>query len=446
MYDLKQHFVFPADYDEKSARLLDEAFAQVPFYREHWKRYDIGSAHSIDERFDALPVLTKADMRAHFPAGAVPDGKSVRQGLDDDEIEYTFTSGTTGDKVINLWNQTWWHAAEMASWRLNKNLQRLSYPPKQATLASSLNVGISCEEDLPFDHRIMGNLLYLNEKANIICWKRFHYERMAREINDYRPTVLEANPSLLGRFCFWALDNGVQVYSPDVITFTYELPSSMHLAAIRKVFKSPLVSSYGTTETGFVMDTCEQGRYHQNTEYTRIEFLPLKEEFGGPDLGRLVVSTFGNPWAYMLRFDVGDLVRIHKGEPCGCGNAAGFVADSIEGRVSNSTFAVDGRLITTAQTDAAIGQIEDVREYDLTQLDRDSYALKIVVGSNEKRAVEHAHALLCDLYGAKGRYQVEAVEDLLPGPAGKYRRTHAEFEFDDWALVKGTQIVNGRRV
>jgi hypothetical protein len=28
------------------------------------------------------------------------------------------------------------------------------------------------------------------------------------------------------------------------------------------------------------------------------------------------------------------------------------------------------------------------------------------------------------------------VEDLLPGRAGKYRRTHAEFEFDDWALVK----------
>ncbi len=27
--------------------------------------------------------------------------------------------------------------------------------------------------------------------------------------------------------------------------------------------------------------------------------------------------------------------------------------------MSNSTFAVDGRLITTAQTDAAVGQIED---------------------------------------------------------------------------------------
>jgi hypothetical protein len=97
----------------------------------------------------------------------------------------------------------------------NPDLARLTYPPRQATLASSLNVGISCEEDLPMDHRIMGNLLYLNEKANIICWKDYHMERIAAELNEYRPTVLEANPSLLARCCWYWLDHGIQVYSPD---------------------------------------------------------------------------------------------------------------------------------------------------------------------------------------------------------------------------------------
>ena len=88
-------------------------------------------------------------MRASFPSGLVPSGRDVAQGLRNNDIEYTFTSGTTGDKVINLWNQEWWHASEMASWQLNPALRKLSYPPRQATLASSLNVGISCEEDLP---------------------------------------------------------------------------------------------------------------------------------------------------------------------------------------------------------------------------------------------------------------------------------------------------------
>ncbi len=78
------------------------------------------------------------------------------------------------------------------------------------------------------DHRIMGNILYLNEKQNIICWKKSHFVRMADELDIYRLTVLEGNPSLLAKLAFWALDNGRKLYRPDVITFTYELPSFIH--------------------------------------------------------------------------------------------------------------------------------------------------------------------------------------------------------------------------
>ena len=207
----------------------------------------------------------------------------------------------------------------------------------------------------------------------------------------------------------------------------------MHLKAIRQVFQSPLVSSYGTTETAFVMDTCEKGRYHENLKYNRIEYLPLKEEYGGPDLGRLVVSTFGNPWACMLRFDVGDLVRISR-DGCSCGREEGFIAESIEGRVTNSTFTPDGRLVTTAMIDRKVSRIPDLREYDLSQTDRESYVLKLVTAGKPEDAKEQGYETLRAIYGAEGKYTVEIVDELLPGPAGKYRRTHAEFEFDEWAL------------
>lgn len=418
-------------YGEKCEDLLNTALETVPFYRDNWRRFDPGPGRSPDERFAALPVLTKADIRASFPNGLVPEGADVERGLRDDEIEYSFTSGTTGEKVVNLWNQSWWRASEAASWRLNPALAGLKYPPRQATLASSLNVGISCEEDLPASHRTMGSLLYLNEKANIMCWKDFHMERIARELGEYRPEVLEANPSLLARCCWYWLDHGIRVYSPKVITFTYELPSEVSLAAIRQVFSSPLVSSYGTTETGFVMDSGPDGRYYQNTEFCRIDFLPLKERYGGPDLGRIAVSTFGNPWAYILRFDVGDLVRV------GRGSGFGFTADSVEGRAANSTFTVGGGLVTTAMADRALSAIPGIRDYDLTQTSPDGYALKLKLAGDEKTAGEAAVDILRDLYGGDGKFSVEFVRDLLPGPSGKYRRTHAEFSFDDRALTEG---------
>jgi phenylacetate-coenzyme A ligase PaaK-like adenylate-forming protein len=423
-------------FEKKSEDLLDYSLSSVPFYRDNWAKYDPSDPDDIDVRFAAMPVLTKADMRRSFPNGFISDNADVDKGLRDNEIEFTFTSGTTGDKVINLWNQEWWHASEMASWQLNPNLSKLSYPPKQATLASSLNVGISCEEDLPMDHRIMGNLLYLNEKANIICWKDYHIERIAREINEYRPTVLEANPSLLARCCWYWLDNGIEVYSPDVITFTYELPSKVSLMAIRQVFSSPLVSSYGSTETGFVMDTDESGVYRQNSEFCRIDFFPLKEQYGGPDLGRIAVSTFKNPWAHILRFDIGDLVRVKESNP------GQFAAENIEGRASNCTFSTKDGLITTASADCALARISGIRDYDLVQKDKSHYRL-LLKGSFEGHETStklDAKDLLAELYGPDGIFKVEIVKDLLPGPAGKYRRTHATFLYDDWALCEKSPI------
>ncbi len=437
----ENRFHYPHDHQKTSEDMLNFALDHVPYYRENWARYDIGREKPVDDRYAAMPILTKAAMRRYFPAGAVPDGMDIDTGLESDDIEYTFTSGTTGDKVVNLWHQPWWHAAEKDSWNLNSNLKRLKYPPKQATLASSLNVGISCEEDLPMSHRIMGNLLYLNEKQNIICWKKRHFLRMADELDQYKPSVIEANPSLLAKLAFWALDNGRSLYRPDVIISTYELPSVIHTETIRKAFGTPMVSSYGTTETGFVMNTCADGRYHQNTPWCRIEFLPLKKRYGGPDLGRIVVTTFGNPWACMLRFDVGDLVRLHKGHSCSCGIKTGFICDSVEGRVSNSTFAADGSLVTTAMADRALSKVPCVREYDLSQVDKCSYILSLEIRGDEKAAASAAKDALKELYGSDAHIEIRFSQHLLPGPAGKYRRTHTEFEFDEWSLTEGEYII-----
>jgi len=221
------------------------------------------------------------------------------------------------------------------------------------------------------------------------------------------------------------------VYSPDVITFTYELPSEVSLAAIRRVFSSPLVSSYGTTETGFVMDSGADGRYYENSEFCRIDFLPLRREYGGPALGRIAVSTFGNPWAWMLRFDVGDLVRVRPGAREG-----GLIAESVEGRAANATFTTSGGLVTTAMADRALAAIPGIRDYDLGQSAEKRYVLRLKLGPDAPDAEGAAREILRKLYGEDGSFSVTAVRDLLPGPSGKYRRTHAHAPFDEWALTE----------
>ena len=441
---LANRFSYADGFEDKCGALLDRALAQVPVYRQ-WQRFDPGSEAGVEARFDALPVLTKADMRDNFPHGLMPDDQDLAAGLASEAIEYTFTSGTTADKVVNIWDQSWWDRSEAASWQLNRHLAGLAHPQKQAKLASALNVGISCEEDLPMSHRILGNTLYLNEKTSVLQWQPRHLARMAAELNAYRPVILEANPSLLARLAYWAIDNATPVFSPAVIVFTFEFPSAIHLAAIGQVFRSALVSSYGTTETGFVLEQCADGLMHQNADFCRIDFQPLKDEFGGPDLGRIFVTTFDNPFNYIIRFDVGDLIRLHAGDACTCGRTEGMIADAVEGRVGNVTFTTAGGLVTTKALDDRIASVAAVRDYHLEQSGPVAYRLEAklappadptAAGAAEAAAAAAAalRAVLADVYGADGSFDVQIVADILPGPAGKYRRTRTDFEFSESEL------------
>ena len=426
---LADRYDYPAEFHKNSLEALETALNTASAYK-NWKEHDPGVGAPLDVRYDSIPKLTKQMMRDNFPYGLVPGHRCLEDGLLRDEIEYTFTSGTTGERVINVWDQTWWDRAEAASWKLNAHTAGLDYPQREAKLASSLNVGICCEEDLPMKSRIVGNKLYLNEKINIIQWQPRHYKRMAQELASFRPVILEANPSLLARLSFWAIDEGVEMYSPSAIVFTYEFSSQIHLAAINKVFKSPLVSSYGTTETGFVMEECEKGFLHQNVDFCRIDFYPLKDKFGKPDVGRILVTTFGNPWNSVVKFDVGDLVRLHPAGECVCGRKHGLIAQAIEGRASNATFTTSGGLVTTMDLDTTLSRIRGIRDYHLEQNSEKEYELQLMAENEARDAPEESRHALESLYGRDGEYSIKILKNILPGPAGKFRRTQANFNFD----------------
>ena len=427
---LADRYNYPEIFHKKSMGALESALNTAPAYSA-WRSLDPGIKAPLDMRYDSLPELTKQMMREFFPNGLVPNYRDIEDGLSSDEIEYTFTSGTTGERVINIWDQNWWDRSEAASWKLNENTNKLEYPQKEAKLASSLNVGISCEEDLPMEYRIVGQKLYLNEKINIIQWQPRHYMRMARELRTFQPVILEANPSLLARLAYWAIDNGTELYSPPAIVFTYELPSQIHLAVIRKAFSSSaLVSSYGTTETGFVMEECEKGLLHQNIDFRRIDFCPLKEKHGGPELGTILVSTFGNPWNSVIKFDVGDLIRLHHSGRCDCGRDRGMIVQGIEGRTANLTFTTDGRIVTTQDLDRALSQIQGIRDYHLEQNSEKEYELQLMQDNDARGVIGASRSALESIYGRDGEFDIKILKNILPGSAGKFRRTQANFDFD----------------
>jgi phenylacetate-CoA ligase len=424
---------FLEEYYRKSRDMLEYSLNNLPAYKP-WRTYDPGDGRSIDERYAALPVLTKAGIREHFPEGFVPPDRDAEQGLESGEIQFVKTSGSSSAfKVTNIWNQQWWDASEESSWKLNSHASEVTTGSHaEAILANARNVGIiSDEADLPFEKRRLGRFLYLNEKTDPSRWSPQIMDRMINELAVFKPVVLEANPSLLAKLCRYAYAEKKTVFQPGLIVFTYEYPSILHFRQVNRVFNTPAISSYGSTETGYVFMQCEAGKFHQNSDFCRVDFQPLKMEHGGPYLGRMLVTTFDNPWYYMLRFDVGDLGRLDTEQKCTCGRDSGYIVSSVEGRFINATLTCDGHLVTLRRVDEAVSTIDDIDEYRLEQPSHGVYVLYLVTPRRDKYQVtREAVTILGKLYGEAADISIVFEEFLSPEDSGKYCLAKPLFPLD----------------
>jgi phenylacetate-coenzyme A ligase PaaK-like adenylate-forming protein len=424
---------FPPDYQRNSTDTLETALSQLGAYKA-WRAYDPGSTCDIDKRYMALPALTKRDIREHYPQGFIPPGKDFHKGIASGEIQEVKTSGTSDAvKVTNIWNQAWWDDSERASWKLNSHTERLAtgnHP--EAILVNARNVGIPSDEvDLPFEKRRLARYLYLNEKTNPASWPPYLMDRMIEELAKFQPVILESTPTLLAKFCRYVTAHRKKVFQPGLIVFTYEFPSALHQKQIRRVFSSPMVSSYGSTETGYVFMQCEEGKFHQNSAFCRVDIQPFKREHGGPATGRILVTTFNNPWYYVLRFDVGDLGRIDEKQTCPCGRNSGLILSSIEGRFINATLDCDGRLVTLRRLDEAISELDGLDEYRVEQPAPRTYVLHVASQRQDFDALDDdASHILRKIYGKPADISIVHEDFLVPEDSGKYSLAKTLFPLD----------------
>ncbi len=414
---------YDSGYAERCARALDEALGSTKAY-ESWRAFDMGRACDAFSRLAALPALTKADLRFHGPRGFVPGGRDLDAGLAAREIELAETSGSTGDRVVNAWYQPWWDASEAASWRLNSHARAAAVGEHpEAILTSPWCTGFPCEDEyLAMHQRTLGRFLYLSERSDPSTWSGELMDRMVAELDAFKPVILEANPSFLATLSRHIVKRALRVHSPAVIILTYENPSILHHRQIRRAFDAPVASSYGSTETAYVFMECEAGSLHQVTESCHVDFVPFAPEHGGPEIGRILVTTFDNPWRSLVRFDVGDVVRLRGPGPCPCGRDEGLALASIEGRSIGITLTPEGNAVTQSAVDRALGEVEGLVEYQVLQTDRGTFLLRFVAEEAASiAAAGSARRALLELYGRGAVIITEPVEAILPDPPGKYK-------------------------
>jgi hypothetical protein len=91
---------------------------------------------------------------------------------------------------------------------------------------------------------------------------------------------------------------------------------------------------------------------HPNETHSHVDLVPLPSTSGR--LARVLVTTLGRPWMPLLRYDIGDVVRIAATRDCACGlRSDGPLLERVEGRATDCT-EVNGETVTPLMLDDAI--------------------------------------------------------------------------------------------
>jgi phenylacetate-CoA ligase len=399
-------------------RVGDEArrmVAEVPLYRG--RPAPPADPRDVGQWLAQLPPVGKRDLRQGFPKALVRQSQDLQAAMREERVTLLATSGTTADRLQVIWEWAWWDPQEREAMRLNARIaaamRRVDY--REAVLTTpACGAGVCHFGSQTATERSIDGILFFNESADPTHWTERERERMLREWCEFAPLGVEADPAYLAIIARAALERGVQLPQPEFITLTYETTTRAMLRDIRRAFDAPVFQLYGATEAGVLFMECEHGRLHPNERHSHIDLEPLP---GGQRLARVLVTTLGRAWMPLLRYDIGDVVRVAESRECACGlRSDGPLLERVEGRQSDCTD-VNGETITPLLLDdaihAALGPESAIEQW---QLAGDTL---LVVDAARRDSAAQAAAAVARLVARPIRG--ERVGAIAPEASGKYR-------------------------
>jgi phenylacetate-CoA ligase len=389
--------------------------AEVPLYRD--RPEPPADPATVDRWLSQIPAVGKRELRKGFPKSLLRRDQDLHSAMQDEQVTLLATSGTTADRLQVIWEWSWWDPQEREAMRLNARIAQAMGREefREAVLTTPACGAGTCHfGSQTMAERSIDGMLFFNESEDPTHWTEQDLERMLREWREFAPLGVEADPAYLALIARAALKRGVRLPSPEFVTLTYETTTRAMRRDIALALDAPLYQLYGATEAGVLFMECEHGRLHPNERHSHIDLEPLP---GRAPLARVLVTTLGRRWMPLLRYDIGDVVRVAESRDCACGlKSDGPVLERVEGRLADCS-EVNGETITPLMLDDAIhGALGASATLEQWQLQGDTlYVVDPVSRDSAPRAALAAGALLArPLRG-------EHVSAIAPEASGKYR-------------------------
>ncbi len=390
--------------------LISHAYDSVPFY--HRRLDELGLKPKDFQRLNdlfRLPVLTKNDVRDHFPelTATNTDPRSVTIGR---------TGGTTGVPLKFYLDHTQVamdHAITMRQW------EWAGYRPgdRVVFLRGFTLVAPGHESRVFWRRDWFNNWFYLSG---------FHLSPATqplyvRKLHEWQPKYIAAYPSLLFEVARRLAQTEDYIPLRGVFTSS-ELLTPAERALIEERFKCRVFDRYGTGERLVVAHQCEHGTYHLNPGFGILQVQRSDGQPAAPgEVGDFILSGLSNRSMPLIRYAIGDRGALRSESGCPCGRNLPAL-EVVEGRKDDSLITAEGRVMPRAGLDQVYEFSPNIEQCQLYQRVPGQVVVRVV--RRPGYTDEDSHRLLSELRKRVGEGTEITIEfrDSIPlAASGKYR-------------------------
>ena len=290
---------------------------------------------------ERLRPISKADFRRHFPTG-------VTTGFDAADWRYLSTAGTTDRMTViaDFPKRDQCRSSELRALRLllgeDVGVPTVEIPPNACNVVCGLIDGAPVTLGGYVWHALRRGSLFSRESRSEL---RGRFERqvvlrlltlppiapatavqLGQTLDEYLDRIAGARPAYLRGYplyLMWladrASDRGRRLEGLRVVAPFGGLASPAMAARIGAGLGARFGDKYGTSELGTVAASCGRGPgMHVFEDLFIVEALRRGRPAERGEVGRLVVTDLVNTTMPLLRYDVGDVGKLHTG-PCPCG-------------------------------------------------------------------------------------------------------------------------------
>jgi phenylacetate-CoA ligase len=315
----------------KLKRLLEHAYANVPFYKQ---RFDEADVHPRDLQtlgdLERFPIVTKDDVRQNLES--MVDLNYPRERLITEH-----TSGSTGTSLKFYFSKEriYWSWAAYSRlfdwWGIEKGSKQAHIMGREFLL----NPTVSQRARMAIRREKWLNCYDMSEDK-----MRAYTDALRR----FQPEVIHGYSSGLWLLAQYIEKNNIKGVKARVALGGVDKVYDFERELIERAFQCPLVDHYSARETGQISGQCTEGSMHIWSELHYLELINEGKPVAPGESGEVVITELENYATPLIRYALGDVASLED-KACSCGRGLPVIKE-LMGRKFDFFSSPDGKIVT----------------------------------------------------------------------------------------------------